>query len=298
MIIDFHCHILPPDFPARHAELSRADSTFATLFPQPGARMATTEGLLRAMDLAGVDHSVALGFGWTDPRVASEVNDYIIAAVRQSGERLSGFCSVNPAWGETALEEIERCAASGLKGVGELHPDTQGYDISDYRTLAPFMDLARSLALPVLIHASEPVGHCYPGKGSTTPDLVYRFIRNFPENTIICAHWGGGLAFYGLMPEIPGELKNVYFDCAASPFLYREEVFPVATRTIGADRILLGTDFPLLRHRRVLEQIERADLAHSDRAAILGGNAAAILGLDASRPAYAASGGEGRNADD
>ena len=174
---------------------------------------------------------------------------------------------------------MERCAGAGLKGVGELHPDSQGVDIADYMTMAPLMDLARSLNLPVLVHASEPVGHSYPGKGTTTPDKIYRFIRNFPDNTIICAHWGGGLAFYGLMPEIPGELENAYFDTAASPFLYRQEVFSIAAQTIGPDRILFGTDFPLLRHNRVLKQVQEAHLDDSSRQKILGRNAAEILGL-------------------
>ena len=108
---------------------------------------------------------------------------------------------------------------------------------------------------------------------------IYRFIRNFPDNTIICAHWGGGLAFYGLMPEIPGELENAYFDTAASPFLYRQEVFSIAAQTIGPDRILFGTDFPLLRHNRVLKQVQEAHLDDSSRQKILGRNAAEILGL-------------------
>lgn len=279
MIIDFHCHILPPDFPGRHDELARRDATYATLFPEKGARMATAESLLGAMDHSGIDHSVALGFGWTDPSVAREVNDYLIESVKGRSRRLTGFCTVNPAWGDAALKEVERCTAAGLKGVGELHPDSQGFDLTDSDALAPFMDLTRALGLPVLIHASEPVGHTYPGKGRTTPELVYRFIKSFPGNTIICAHWGGGLAFYGLMPEVPGELGNAYFDCAASPFLYRKEVFSVAAQAIGADRILFGTDFPLLRHSRVLEQIAQAKLDDDSRAAILGKNGAALLGL-------------------
>lgn len=283
MIIDFHCHILPPSFADRHDELSARDATYATLFPQSGARMATAETLLAAMDSANIDHAVALGFGWDDLGVAREVNDYMAEAVQRHDQRLTGYCSVNPAWGDAALEEVERCARAGLKGVGELHPDSQGVDLADYFAMAPFMGLVRSLDLPVLVHASEPVGHTYPGKGTTTPDKIYKFVRNFPDNTIICAHWGGGLAFYGLMPEIPGELENVYFDTAASPFLYRREVFSIAAQTIGADRILFGTDFPLLRHERVLEQVQNAPLDESGRQQILGRNAAGLLGLDRTR---------------
>ena len=279
MIIDFHCHILPPSFPARHGELAKRDLTYATLFPQTGGKMATAHSLLQAMNVAGVGHSVALGYGWTDPEVAREANDYIIRAVSLHTERLTGYCSVNPAWGDVALSEIERCASAGLKGIGELHPDSQGFDITCYFTMAPLMALARQLGLPVLLHTSEPVGHQYPGKGATTPDKVYKFIRNFPDNIIICAHWGGGLPFYGLMPEVPRELANVYFDTAASPFLYGKEIFEVAARTIGVEKIILGTDFPLVRHRRLLDQVVHSGLDSTSREAILGGNAARLLGF-------------------
>lgn len=280
-VIDFHCHILPPDFAVRHEELARRDATYATLFPQAGGRIVTAETLLEDMSGAGVDHSVALGFGWTDLEVAREVNDYLIWAAGHYPSQITGFCSVNPAWGDTALVEVERCAARGLKGVGELHPDSQGFDLTDADVMAPLMELARQLELLTLVHSSEPVGHLYPGKGRTTPERVYQFARNFPDNKIICAHWGGGLAFYGLMPELADELRNVYFDTAASPFLYRKEVFPVAARTIGPEKILFGTDYPLLAHRRVLAQITDSEMAAEVQAAILGGNAATLLGRDA-----------------
>ena len=279
VIIDFHCHILPPGFSDRHRELLGRDRTYAALFPQPGARMATAASLLKAMTKSGIDHSVVLGFGWTDREVAREVNDYLIDSVMDYGDRLSGFCSVNPGWGAEALAEVERCAAAGLKGIGELHPDSQNFDITSRSMMAPIMELAQSLNLPVLVHTSEPVGHQYPGKGRTTPDRVYQFIKDFPRNTIICAHWGGGLPFYGLMPELSGELANVFFDTAASPFLYRKEVFEVAVKTTGADKILFGTDYPLIGHRNLLSQIEEVNIDEEVRSAILGGNAAALLGL-------------------
>ena len=70
MIVDFHCHILPPSFPERHEELSGQDTTYAVLFPQAGARMVTAESLLQAMSEAGVDHSVVMGFGWDSLELA------------------------------------------------------------------------------------------------------------------------------------------------------------------------------------------------------------------------------------
>ena len=181
----------------------------------------------------------------------------IIEAVSANPDRLTGFASVNPAWGDAAVAEARRCADAGLRGIGELHPDTQGIDITDPAAMAPVMDLARERSLPVLVHCSEPAGHKYPGKGATTPDKVWQFIKNFPDNVIICAHWGGGLPFYSLMPEVGASLSNVYFDSAASPFLYRADIYPTVASLVGAERILFATDYPLMPPSRPLAEVVR-----------------------------------------
>ena len=279
MIIDAHCHIMPPSFAERRLELAGRDATFAAILANPSARIADAPELLRAMNRDGVDHAIVMGMGWADYHVAAEANDYIIEAAAAHTDRLTGFASVNPAWGEAAVKEAERCAAAGLRGIGELHPDTQGFDITDTATVAPLMDLARSLNLPLLLHCSEPVGHQYPGKGRTTPDRVMRLIENFPDNVIICAHWGGGLPFYALMPEVGAALKNVYFDSAASPFLYRPAIYRAVADVVGPERILFASDYPLMRHSRPLSEIAGEPLPECHRRRILGENAARMLGL-------------------
>ena len=279
MIVDAHCHILPPSFPERRRELAARDATFAAILADPSARIADAPALLDAMTRDGIDYAVAMGMGWTDYEVAVEANDYIIEAVAAHPAQITGFASVNPAWGAAAVDEAQRCAAAGLRGVGELHPDTQGIDITDAAAMAPLMDVTRSLDLPLLLHCSEPVGHNYPGKGRTTPDKVWRLIENFPDNTIVCAHWGGGLPFYALMPEVGASLSNVYFDSAASPFLYRPGIYPAAASLVGAGRILFASDYPLMRPSRPISEISSEPLTQHDRRRILGENAAGLLGL-------------------
>ncbi len=279
MIVDAHCHILPPSFAERRREMAARDATFAAILADPSARIADAPSLLGAMSRDGVDHAVVMGMGWADYQVAVEANDYLIEAVATHPSRITGFASVNPLWGDAAVDETERCFAAGLRGIGELHPDTQGIDITDVTVMAPLMDLARALGLPLLLHCSEPVGHQYPGKGKTTPDKVWRLIENFPGNAIICAHWGGGLPFYALMPEVGASLKNVYFDSAASPFLYRPGIYPAAASLVGAERILFASDYPLMRPSRPISEISGEPLAQHDRLRILGENAAQLLGL-------------------
>ncbi len=279
MIVDAHCHILPPSFAERRRELAARDATFAAILANPAARIADAPALLRAMDRDGIDHAVVMGMGWTEFGVAAEVNDYIIEAVAAHPGRLTGFASVNPAWGEAAVKEAQRSAAAGLRGIGELHPDSQNIDITDAAVMAPLMELSRSLNLPLLIHCSEPVGHQYPGKGKTTPDKVWRLIENFPDTTIICAHWGGGLPFYALMPEVGSALENVYFDSAASPFLYGPGIYPAVAGLVGADRLLFASDYPLMRPSRPLAELANEPLPECHRRRILGENAARLLGL-------------------
>ena len=279
MIVDAHCHILPPTFADRRAELSAIDATFAELLAAPSARIADAEALLQVMDRDGIDHAVVMGMGWSSYEVAVEANDYLIGAVNDNPDRITGFASLNPVWGDAAISEVQRCAAAGLRGMGELHPDTQGFDIADRATMVSLMDVARSLNLPTLIHCSEPVGHHYPGKGNTTPDKVWTFIRNFPENTVICAHWGGGLPFYALMPEVAEDISNVYFDSAASPFLYRSDIYLTVAGLVGPDRILFASDYPLMPPSRPLEEVAESKFTDCQRGLVLGGNAVRLLGL-------------------
>ena len=133
--------------------------------------------------------------------------------------------------------------------------------------------------MPVLVHASEPVGHQYRGKGRTTPEKLYRFIQNFPGNPIICAHWGGGLPFYSLMPEVKESLKLVYFDSAASPFLYRSEVFPAVAELVGSGKVLFASDYPLMDMSRPLNQARSMGLTPEAEGRLLSGNAAELLRL-------------------
>ena len=279
MIIDFHTHIYPPRFRDRREDIARRDATFASLFSSPRSRLATADELVVVMDDEGVDLAVVMGVGWTDRELAAEANDYIVASVERFPARLVGLCSVNPAWGQAAVKEVERCARGRIVGIGELHPDTQGFDLTSAETMGPVMEASHELGLLVLTHSSEPVGHLYPGKGSTKPDKLYAFARNYPDNTIVCAHWGGGLPFYTLMPEVERELTNVYYDTAASTLLYRPDIFSTIVALGGSDKVLFGTDFPLVRPFRVRSQIEGASMGAEARSGIMGHTARKLLGL-------------------
>lgn len=277
--IDSCTHVLPPAFGLDREQVSRADNTFRSLFADPRAKIAQTEDLLASMNAAGIDVSVCAGFGWTDPGVAQTANDYNLEAAQQHPDRFVAFCSVNPLWGDEAVDEVRRCHEAGAKGIGELHPDTQGILDADLAALAPVLDTAKELGMPTLIHASEPVGHGYPGKGTVTPELLMALVNAFPNNTFIFSHFGGGLPFYALMPEVRRALKNVYFDSGAFPFLYRPEVFDVAARAVGVEKILFASDYPVVTQQRALDEFQQSGLSDDQALSVRGNNAAKLLNL-------------------
>jgi uncharacterized protein len=131
--------------------------------------------------------------------------------------------------------------------------------------------------IPLCLHVNEPVGHPYPGKYDPGLGALYAVIADHPDATVIFSHWGGGLLFYELMPEVSGALKNCYYDTAATPYLYTEGIYETARNIIGSRRILFGTDFPLLSPGRYLEPIRKCIADEEARADILGGNAARLL---------------------
>jgi predicted TIM-barrel fold metal-dependent hydrolase len=280
VVIDFHTHIFPSWLREKRDEYIKRDPCFSLLYSQPQAKIVTAEELLASMDEAGIELSVVINIGWVGHELCVKTNDYILDSVSRYPTRFVGFCAIQPGAGDAAIAELERCSKAGAKGIGELRSDVQGFDLADKKTMKPLVDAALKYDLIFLTHSSEPVGHEYSGKGSITPDVLYSFITNFPNLKIVCAHWGGGLPFYALMPEVAKALSNVFFDTAATVFLYKPEIFKQMSHIISSDKILFGTDYPLMHQNRVLAQIQSSQLPEEDKARILGANAQKLLHLD------------------
>lgn len=255
------------------------DSAFAAIYSGEKVRIATAEDLVENMDRDGVDVSVIVNYSWSTHKLCVETNDYILESVARYPGRLFGFCCVSSLTDDASLAEIVRCAKGGAKGVGELRPDTQSVDYSRKENLKPLAGLMAKHKLMMMTHSSEPVGHLYPGKGAATPGLLADLISCFSGVPVICAHWGGGLPFYALMPEVRDALEDVYFDTAVSPFLYRPEVYMQVIRLVGADRILFGSDYPVVPPRRIIGEINESGLPGDARQEILAGNARRLLGI-------------------
>jgi len=128
-----------------------------------------------------------------------------------------------------------------------------------------------------MIHTNEPVGHKYPGKTPVTLEQIYTLAKTFPDNKIILAHWGGGLFFYNVMKKETKEiLKNIWYDTAASPFLYDSQIYDLAVAAGVIDKVLLGTDFPLLAPDRYYRDIDNSNIETFQKEQVLGKNASLL----------------------
>ncbi len=279
LIVDGHVHAFPDDFIARRGELVARDHWFGHLYVNDRAILTNADNLLASMDEAGVDHSVVCGFPWSDVALCREHNDWMAAAVARAPDRLSWLGIVQPAE-EGAAAEAERCLAMGAAGIGELNADGQGFALDDAHTLGDLAAVCATAGRPVMLHSTEPVGHAYPGKGTATPERLLRFVSAFPDLDVVLAHWGGGLPFYELMPEVAAVCARVRYDTAASPYLYRHDILATVIDLVGSDRIVWGSDYPVLGQRRFLKRtLLTPDLAVPDRDAIVGGTAVATYRL-------------------
>ena len=280
LIIDVHVHICPPEIRRDRAAYLQGEPEFAAIYQYPEARLVGASELIAAMDEQGVTRSVVFGFPWRKTENFVLNNDYVLEAAGRFPRRLIPFCCLDAAHPQ-ASRELERCLARGARGLGELAFYAQGLDENALRVLAPLAERCHSAGIPALLHTNEPVGHRYPGKSPMNLAQIYELLRSFPQTKWILAHGGGGLPFFGfLKKEIREVLANCWFDTAAFPFLYRPEVLPVLARAVGFEKLLFGSDFPLLPPSRYRRDFERSGLSDSELQGLFGQNAAALLSLE------------------
>ncbi len=286
MIIDCHTHCYPADIAAQprawaeaHGELHWADLV-APIGRKSIQGWAGPEEFLAAMDAAGVDRAVLLGWYWQHESTCRWHNEVIAEWVRTAPERFIGFASILP--NENVLAQLAAAESLGLCGVGELHPGVQGFDSQSkyWRTMAQW---CAQHDWPVNCHATAEDGKDHPLAIATPLKDYLRMAQHAPALKLILAHWGGGLPLREGV-HLPA---NIYVDCAASPLLYPDSPVRRVIDAIGAERVLYGSDYPLRLYPRQQLQAEmtrflasiRQDstLSPTERSAILGQNMNRLL---------------------
>lgn len=276
MIIDFHTHIFPGDvLTSRDYYLD--DPGFRLLYSSKKSLVTDHTGLTEYILSNRLYGAAAMSFSWESEKYCLLQNEYMAS--------ISGLNSIYP-FGMIPIsglksvrayaEDIKSC---GLYGIGEIAFYNGRMTHSNIRYLRNLLEAAVEFALPVCLHLNEPVGHFYPGKYEPSLSVIYELIKEFPEATVILSHWGGGIIFYEMMPEVREVLKNVYYDTAATPYLYKSDIYSSAVKIAGAEKIIFGTDYPLLGVDRYKNIIEEEINSPEERDKVFGGNARKILGI-------------------
>jgi uncharacterized protein len=265
-----------------------------------GDRAGTVEDALAALRAGGVDHGCALNSfelpghpmapddGWpaSPPHreLAAELRavDEWICTVGAEQPELLPFVTVNPAVqdaAEAAAHVATMADDHGARGL-KLHTIALRAFPGE-AALAPTFAICEARALPV-------VAHCGPdrhGAGWALPGAFAPVLERHPGLPLVLAHLGGAawrevaelaLAF----PSARFDLSEIVSWSGHAPGAPSPTELSALVREIGAERVLLGSDFPWYEPGDVAAAVEALpDLGDEERAAILGGNAAALLGL-------------------
>ena len=224
------------------------------------------EEYIESMDRWGIDRAVfssMLAISGNEP----EGNDAVHRMIRRWPDRVVGYCVPNPY--RRPAEELARCIDMGFRAV-KLHPRGMGCPM-DNRMYRPVYEEAQRRRMPVLFHSGGLL--TMPDFRFTSPDMILRIARAYPELPLLAGHMG--LERWLDLVNVAPDVENVYLDITMSlPDLYRLEK---AVQTVGAERVLFGTDLPLLDPSVPLGLVQGADLTDEQRRLILGGNMVRLL---------------------
>jgi predicted TIM-barrel fold metal-dependent hydrolase len=292
-VIDSHVHLYPDVInrdPAGWA-VANGEPHWATLCTRRRKTGQAVQGfpsvseLLKAMDAAGVERAVLLGWYWEQAENCAHQNRFFSDCRRAHPDRLSAFATVQPTAGAAqAVAEMRRAKDEGLDGLGELSPHARGDRVATPE-FGAVLATAAELGWPVNLHVTDPRSRAYPGRVETPlADFVW-LATHWPTVTFILAHWGGGAP---LRNEAGVLFDNVYYDTAASPLMHGADIWRKFIDASGGARVLFGSDYPLNNYplleaepemKRLLAEAEGAGLSPEELAAVLGRNTRRLLRL-------------------
>lgn len=228
--------------------------------------------LVASADALGVDKLLCSHLGSIFYSL-HEGNRELGEAMRRYPDRLLGYVAIPSArLGQEVLEAIDRYTGEyGMAGLkiystprGRARPDRL-LSVADPAML-PVVEHAARLRLPILAHA--------------TPDECAWLAERVPEATILMAHMGGTAIARGdwyRAITTAQQWPNVYLDTASSTV--DAGMLELAVQIVGAERVVFGTDTPLLDPFTQLARVTGAEIGEAERQLILGGNMARLLGM-------------------
>jgi predicted TIM-barrel fold metal-dependent hydrolase len=264
-IIDCHTHCYPAESiadPRTWAQKNNEPHWANLVAPldRPSIQAwATPQSMLHDMDTAGIEKTVLLGWYWEHAVNCRTHNEAIANWITHAPDRFIGFAAIHPAADVT--EQLQHAADLGLQGVGELHSGVQKFNAQSpgWLELAHF---CQSHNWPVNLHVTEAAGRTHPDAVSTPLQSICDLAASAPELKIILAHWGGGLPLLESNPYLQKILKNVSYDCSASPLLYQPEIFRRVIDCVGSHKVCFGSDYPLRLFPRTHKEADFTTYLH------------------------------------
>lgn len=225
MKTDIHVHLIPP-----------------SLADQAGTPAVGPETLEAQCRSGGTEQAVIQGWPFRNLEDCRIQNQTTLHAVCACPDFFRGFCTVNPAAGEAALAEAAACLDAGCSGVGELDPGRQGFALEDpvFQTLCA---LCEERGRVLCLHMDMTVGRD-GGGDPILPAAYLRLIEARPNLKLLLPHYGGGLPFYALMPEVAQKLGNVWFDAAPDGCALLPHGADCTRLCLGENRLLFGSHRP------------------------------------------------------
>jgi aminocarboxymuconate-semialdehyde decarboxylase len=307
-----------PEMQRRSMGAASAEYNQRTMLPAAFPKLTTLELRLRDMDEMGVDIQVlspvsVQHYYWADVDLAREIvsttNEKLAEMCARHPDRLVALGNIALQHAELAVEQLEHCVKQlGMRGV-EISTAVNGRELDD-PAFASFWAKAEELGCLVFIHPfgtslGERVNRFYLqnliGQPIETTIALSHLIfggvlDRHPGLKILAAHGGGYLPHYigrsdhgytvrpdaHSMKEAPSEyLRRLYFDT----LVYSPETLGHLIREVGASQLLVGTDYPFDMGSYDVHGLLGGviDLGEQERSAILGGNAARLLGLPQAR---------------
>jgi uncharacterized protein len=231
------------------------------------------------------EQAITAGLGTAEAAVAAaeamRASNRWIARAVQNNPIAEVLISVDP----TALPpqaitaHLAELAAAGVLGV-KLHPVSHSFAPNDPR-LHPMYELCADAGLAVLSHSGpSPAGAAV----SARPSDFAPVLRKWPDLRLVLAHLGGAswretAAVAADFPQLLFDLSEI-IEWTGAPHAPTASELSGLIRQIGADRVMLGSDFPWYDPLRTADRVASLPrLSNAERAAILGGTAMRVFGL-------------------
>jgi predicted TIM-barrel fold metal-dependent hydrolase len=239
------------------------------------------EEYVARMDRAGIDRSllaaVRAGPAW-DPISFQLPYEIVADAVRRYPDRFLGLAGVDPSAGMRGVREMER-AITELGFVGaHLYP--HWFDVEpDDRRLYPFYAKCIELDVPIQMQ----VGHCLrysaerPLRSTGRPIALDTVACDLPELKMVGIHLGW--PWTEELIAVAYKHPNVYIGSDAYAPKHWPAAFVHYLNTFGQDKVLFGTDFPVIDPERAMREIDELGLRPEPRRKVLRENALRLYGL-------------------